>query len=143
MAYRDIFDDLEPNERIQLLHLATESTWSAGETMIEEGHQNQSLYVILDGDIVVTTKGNPVSTLGVGSIVGEMSFLSCDAACATVTAHTLVRALCIHHQRLRGFLDEHPHLGIKLYRSIANTLAHRLRETTQAFSNACQQRKTR
>ena len=138
MPYRDIFDELEPNERIHVLQRAKECSWAPGDTLIQEGHVNRSLFVILDGDIQVLSSEQVIADLGVGSIVGEMSFLSGESACATVVAQTQVQALCIHHNTLRHFLEDQPHLGVKLYRSIASTLAHRLRETTRAYSDACQ-----
>jgi len=138
MAYRDIFDELEPNERIQVLQGAKECSWPPGATLIREGYANQTLFVILEGDITVVSDGQTVTQLGVGSIVGEMSFLSRESACATVVACNDVTALCIHHHTLRRFLENQPQLGLKLYHSIASTLAHRLRETTRAYSSACQ-----
>ena len=75
-----------------LLHafVASEETYSDGEAIIQEGSQNDWVYVILEGHVKIkkkTPRGTvTLGTLKKGAILGEMSFLTAGNGPRSVSA---------------------------------------------------------
>ncbi|MEA3348703.1 MAG: cyclic nucleotide-binding domain-containing protein, partial [Pseudomonadota bacterium] len=71
-------------EVFQIRHFSTQ------ELIIKEGERNQTLYVILDGQLQVSCQGHdatneiPIITLNAGDFFGEFSLLTGEAASAAV-----------------------------------------------------------
>ena len=130
MAYRDLFDDLMPRERVQILQQADECTFDSGMSILVEGGPNSAIFVILEGEVEILRAGVRLATLGLGSIFGEMAFLTSEAASATVRAIMPTTVLRIQHEHVWGLISAQPEFGTRFYRSIATTLALRLRSTS-------------
>jgi hypothetical protein len=78
-----------------------------GATLIEQGQEGATIYLILDGMLGVAVDGKDVAELGPGAIVGERAVLEGGKATATVTATTKVRAAKIPADALdRSALEE-------------------------------------
>ena len=135
MAYRDIFDELKPNERVNMLQRATNKACEAGEIILEEGKRNRSIYVIVDGEVEIRRNGHALATLGLGSIFGEMAFLSGEPASATVIATSKTQLLQVEHESILALIEDCPEFGTRFYRSIAGTLASRLKYTSEKVQN--------
>ncbi len=66
--------------------------FSEQEILLKEGERNESLYVILDGDLQISCRGSnrteaiPITKLSAGDFFGEFSLLTGEAASATVSA---------------------------------------------------------
>ena len=136
MAYRDVFDELEPAERVALLDRATELTYSSSERIIGQDQSNPHIYVIRDGEVRVTRRGAggeevEVVRLGVGSIFGELAFVTRELASADVTAVDDVVVLRLSTAHIAQMSADDPHFGGRFYRSVAMVLAERLRDTTR------------
>ena len=59
----------------------------AGDQLILEGQPISAMYILIEGNLEVTNKGIGVlAKLGIGEIVGEMSFIDAAPPSATVTA---------------------------------------------------------
>jgi small-conductance mechanosensitive channel/CRP-like cAMP-binding protein len=85
-----------------------------GETMIQQGEDGESMFVLVEGDATVTVEGNgapqQVATLRSGDCVGEMSLLTGERRNATVIALTDCEAVEIGKAVLARSLKEHPRL---------------------------------
>ncbi|MEX2211859.1 MAG: cyclic nucleotide-binding domain-containing protein [Gaiellaceae bacterium] len=68
-------------------------TVAAGETLIEQGAADDSVYLVLDGVFEVTIDGEPVGEVGPGAIVGERAGLELGKRTATLTARTQARVV--------------------------------------------------
>jgi hypothetical protein len=68
-------------------------TVEAGETLIEQGAADESVYLILDGVFEVTVDGEAVGEVGPGAIVGERAGLELGTRTATLTARTRARVV--------------------------------------------------
>jgi len=81
---------------LQLLQAAgTESTFAAGQTLIERGQPGTGVYLILEGNVVVEA---PEGTreLGPGAVIGERALLSADGTrTARVRATSDVRVVAV------------------------------------------------
>lgn len=135
MGYRDIFEDLAPDERVHMLQSAEEMHFATGQTIIEQNRPNQSIYIVLDGEVSVHSSGALLAKLGLGSIFGEMAFLTGNTASATIIAAAETTVLRVGHQHIADLIEEKSEFGARFYRSIAATLAVRLKHTSDKIRN--------
>lgn len=136
MRTDDILQELHGPDRTRLLERAEAKTYAKGEVLIHEGDQNAIIYIILDGAVSVrkgTSAGaqSELTSLGFGSIFGEMSFLGSAPASATVVATEDVEVLCVEHGHLNQLVREDPAFSGRFYQSLAVTLANRLRQMNE------------
>lgn len=113
-----------PGEAIELLLGAAEvKLISASETLIREGASGESIWMLLEGELVVDVGGqlaNELSDRGV--VVGEISAVSQTPATATVRSKGDVSALCIPQEALHRAMVEYPDLAGSMLRSMAKYL---------------------
>lgn len=103
---------------------------STGDVLIEQGVKSDDMFIILDGHLSVTVDGiGTVAELGVGEIVGEMSFVDSMPPTATITAKDTGRVLCVDKQDMREELDENTGFSSRFYRALSLFLADRLRSS--------------
>ena len=92
-----------------------------------EGDPGDALYLVLDGNLAVTTRSGsgelPVTTVGPGTVQGEIAVLEGGARRATVRARTPARLLRIGRDDLFDVMAREP----AIIRSLAATVAGRLR----------------
>jgi CRP-like cAMP-binding protein len=60
----------------------------AGAVIITEGQQGNCMYVVMQGEVVISLKNRLLATARPGEILGEMALISSDLRSATVTAKT-------------------------------------------------------
>ena len=122
-----------------------------GETLIHEGEPLKSVILLLQGECVVTNRAaGEINRLGVGDIIGEMSFLDAALPSATVTAVGNGLALFLDKETLARKLEADVAFGCRFYRALAIFLADRLRGTVRRMSGGarpraanCLQKRTR
>jgi len=108
-----------------------------GEVLIEEGQPVNSVIFLLQGECVVTERSaGEIARLGVGEIVGEMSFLDSQAPSATVTASGNGLALFLDKETLADKLEADVAFGCRFYRALAVFLTNRMRKTTRRMGSA-------
>ena len=113
LSYRDLaalalhFDDLDI---------------AAGQSLIREGQAGRELFLIVDGQAVVSLRDEVLATVGAGEFVGEMTLFERLPRSATVTALTPMRVL-VAGMRSFDALRSHP----MVLRRLVITLAGRLR----------------
>lgn len=112
----------------------TRETVRAKQILIEEGKHISDLYITLQGKFSVVTKGKSVAQLGVGEIVGELSFLDSRPPVASVMAEEESTVLSIPTNRLRSKLKTDTAFASQFYRALGVMLAHRLRDTTMQLA---------
>ena len=144
MALDDIFGELDFEDRVRLLESANPETFAPNSVIIRQGEELKTIFVILDGEVVVE-QTNPTETetmelarLGVGSVFGEMSFLTGERTSATVRTMTEVDVLCLPHRDLRKFLHQDPAFSAQFFKSLAVTLAARLKVANLLHYHATQ-----
>jgi CRP-like cAMP-binding protein/Zn-dependent protease len=86
------FATLQPSQLADLLEHGAWITVPPGETLIEQGEEGDSFYVVGSGQVEVLDDGRPVTTLGPGAHFGEVALLLDVPRTATVRARTPVRA---------------------------------------------------
>lgn len=104
---------------------------ASGSTLIQEGHNIDHLYVVLEGAFAVRSgalKDKQIAELRAGEMVGEMSFVDSRPPSASVVALEDSVVLSIPVESLRERLQD-PQFAARFYRALAVFLADRLRNT--------------
>ena len=113
---------LPPRELLSLASLFDEARLDEGDVLTREGETGRELFLIADGEVVVSLRGDDVATVGAGEFVGEMALFDRAPRSATVTALTPLHVLVAGAGSF-GTLLAHP----AVVRRLAMTLAGRLR----------------
>ena len=100
------------------------------QVLVREGQPIESLFVVLDGQLVVKAGAVQVATLLAGEVVGEISFIDSRPPLATVTALDTARVLAVRRDVLQAKLAADARFAANFYRALAIFLADRLRATT-------------
>ena len=91
-----------------LLESCETDTLESGAKLLEPGVVNNTLYVILEGELRVYLSGHDMpahAVLGPGECVGEMSLIDGQVASALVIAATDTRVLAMPHETLWALVD--------------------------------------
>jgi CRP-like cAMP-binding protein len=130
--------DLE--ERTQLGNFGEFLSLSDGEVLIDEGHNQDALFMVVSGTFHVQTvvTGRPVllGTLKAGDTVGEINMFDPGQASASVVSKSISEIWRIDRARLEQYLEAHPRTAARLLVNIATQLSKRLRKTNQKVAMA-------
>ncbi len=103
---------------------------SDGVVLIREGEPVEMIYFVLDGRLRVdVAKIGTVAELGVGEIVGEISFVDSAPPSATVRTEGSATVLELPRAALEARLHANDGFGHRFYKALALFLADRLRNT--------------
>ena len=105
-----------------------------GDVIIRQGESTDSLIILLEGELLVTTRRlGQIARLGVGEVVGEISLVDSAPTSATITASGNGLALFLDKTKLMQKLDSDDGFGSRFYHALAVFLADRLREARGSF----------
>jgi CRP-like cAMP-binding protein len=76
-----------------------------GEVILREGRLGRELYVILEGNVVVTRAGRSIAERGPGDYFGELAAIDAAPRSATVTAKTDLDVLIIGPRELGAMME--------------------------------------
>lgn len=117
-----------------MLYSGTKRRVPAKETLVQEGRQLESLFIVLSGSFgVVVGQNTRVARLLSGDVVGEMSFVDARPPSATVVADEDSLVLDIPRDVVRERLGVDLGFSSRFYRAIAVFLSSRLRDTVSKF----------
>jgi CRP-like cAMP-binding protein len=120
---------LTPNDWVLLVDRAKQVTFQKDEILIQKGRQTRMVYLLVKGTARIEGDFKArIAQIGPGQISGEMAFLENDVASATVTAEEELKNYALEWSALRDLFELFPHLASRFYRSLAVTLARRLRD---------------
>lgn len=128
------FNGLTTNEISELLEMAEKCIYEPGQNIVSEGNVGLYMYIIIDGDAIVTKKGRDGATelarLGPADSFGEMALADREARSATVSALTQ----CTLIRLAEKAIDSHPTIGLKVFRNISRVLSERLRNADELLA---------
>ncbi len=122
---------LEPNDRADLLALGFARRYAAGATIIHEGDEGDSVYVLLSGRVkvsVTATDGQQsvLCVLGPGELLGEFESIDEDEGPRTAdnVALEVVECRVLRGVEFRAFLESHPRTAMVLLGTYVRRLRH-------------------
>jgi hypothetical protein len=108
------FAMLIPEDHVRLSELGSEMPVREGEILFREGQDLSVLYLVVRGLFAVRNRKSgvdiEVAVLGSGELIGELSFVSLEAASATVVAIADSAVLRFDLNRVQHMHTEHPAL---------------------------------
>jgi CRP/FNR family transcriptional regulator, cyclic AMP receptor protein len=96
----------------------------AGDVLMTEGETGHEFFVVVDGEIGVTSGGETLAKLGPGAYVGELALLDPGPRTATVTALRDTQAVLLSSREFYAAVDDVPGLARKLLTGMARRLRH-------------------
>jgi CRP/FNR family cyclic AMP-dependent transcriptional regulator len=124
LAEVPLFAECSAGELEEISKLVDLVVLPKGSVLMREGTIGHEVFVIAEGEAVVTMHGHRLAILGSGEVVGEMAVIEAEPRVATVTARTTLRAYVLTSVAFATMLDHCPTVG----RNVLAAVAHRLRE---------------
>jgi CRP-like cAMP-binding protein len=120
------FSGLHDAQIAQILKAGTWRTLELGTKLTEEGRAVHELFFIQRGRLGVQAKGTHVAELGQGCFVGEIAFLTGNAATATVVADEETRLIAFNHAKLLSVCKRDTQVAAAMHRLIGRDLAGKI-----------------
>jgi signal transduction histidine kinase len=121
-----LFGGLDDALLHRLVDMAEIVDLAAGATLIQEGDQADSLYVVLSGEMDVTKRSGtsdiPVAHVGPGALQGELAALEGGRRLASVTATEPAEVLRIPVTAVRELLGAGPDVALAVIRTAVSRL---------------------
>lgn len=126
------FSDL-PEELLQAVcDLSKQIDVEAGKVIIEEGSTSEEMYVLVEGELVVTKHQDPrdveLARIGPGEVVGELALLDKAPRIASVSASIPSRLVRIPAEAFEALLEDS-----RVVRRMVGTVTSRLRSTEEVL----------
>jgi CRP/FNR family cyclic AMP-dependent transcriptional regulator len=129
------FDQLSNRQLKSVSEIMFERTYDIDELIFEEGQPGAALFLILDGKVAVEvfreTSTTRLAVLQKGAFFGEMALLDETPRSATARALEWTRTLALYRNDLLGLVQGDAKTACQIYRSLAGTIADRLRLTNE------------
>lgn len=128
------FHGLAQAEIADVLARAEKCTYESGMTIVSEGSVGHHMYLILEGEALVTKRGRhgkvELARLMPADGFGEMALADKETSSATVTA----LSRCVLVRIGENALNVSPEIGLKIFRNIAHVLSSRLRQADELLA---------
>ena len=119
---------LQDADILWLAHNGHVRSHDPGHILIHAGQPITELFFVTDGSFAVTSpSGQPLATLSLGDVIGEMSFVEKALPSATVTAQDNARVLAVPRAAIHAAFATNPAFAARFYRALAVYLSDRLR----------------
>ena len=131
-----LLSSIEPSYLKEIINQSKVRIYEPGEIVTREGSMEKLIYILLSGSVNINKEGKEIARIGeIGATFGEMAFIDGKIRSATVTTRVETMCLVIDTSFLLGGNRER-HLAFYaiFYQIIAESLTHRLRETTEELA---------
>jgi len=136
-----ILSELSDSDVDWLVKVGKKTPVPSGSTLIKEGRSVDTLYILLEGALVVSISAmeeRQIARLASGEVVGEMSFIDSFPPSATVQTLEDSLVLAIPRAELAEKLNHDEGFASRFYRALAILLSQRLRGTVRQLSEESQ-----
>ncbi len=132
LAQVPLFQGLPPRHLRKIADLTVEERFMDGHSVVREGEDGDTFYVILEGEAkVVNASGRVVNRLRPGEFFGEISLLDGGPRTATVLADTPMMMLALSRKAFLKAVEMEPAVGIKLLNH-ASSMLRRLERSSSS-----------
>ena len=131
-----LFYGLQTSELGTVLAICKSETFSDGDTIFNENDPSHSMYILLSGNVNITSKKKGVIvTLNGCDIFGEIGLITQHTRSASAIAATSCNLLRIDHVEFNLLAGKHPRVSSILMKNISTNLAnHVVRMNNDASS---------
>jgi CRP-like cAMP-binding protein len=123
--------ELSEAEARELYHISRREEYEDGGHLFQEGDPAEELFLIVRGEVQVLKRHGDdhavIATLGVGSVVGEMSLLTKTKRGASARSKGDSMVLRVRWKDFEELLSHYPGAAYKMVFSLARILAGRLK----------------
>lgn len=123
-----IFDNLTEDDWNRLVDVSKLLEFREGQTLLEDGDSDDSVYIIIDGEVEVLAKKGVIAKIGEGSAFGEIAFFDRQPRTAAVRAVSDGRALAFGRVSLDKLERLDPRLACRVCLELGRLLAIRNRK---------------
>jgi CRP-like cAMP-binding protein len=117
-----LFSDLDDRELEQIAGSMRERTFSAGETVTQEGAGGAGFFIVESGEAEVTVEGQPRGTIGAGDYFGEIALLTGSDRTATIKATSDLHCYGMTPWDFRPLVESNSNIAWKLLTAMAEKL---------------------
>ena len=128
----DIFADTPERILASVARIVEEVDLAAGETLFSEGDPGDCLYIVVEGELRVSSRDQTLVLLGPGKIVGELALLDPEPRSASVTASRDALLFRIDKEPFDEVMADRPEIALGIIRS----LARRIRQLGRTVAGA-------
>jgi CRP-like cAMP-binding protein len=114
LARLGIFRDFSTAELSSVAQTLDVATFREGELVIRKGQENNSFYIIVEGEAAVSIDDEQRGILVRGSFFGEVSALLGEPATADILTRSPLRCLVVAAQDLEHFLVSNPRIMFRV-----------------------------
>lgn len=119
-----IFQELRDDFLVRLASVMEELSFPADYTIVTQGEEGRSLYIVVSGVVRVHIGDRDLAQLKPGACFGEMSLFDSEPRSASVTTLDSCECLMLTQLQLYDAIDETPGIAVNIIR----LLSRRIRE---------------
>jgi CRP/FNR family transcriptional regulator, cyclic AMP receptor protein len=114
-----IFQELRDDFLVRLASAMQEMSFPAGHTIVTQGEEGRSLYILVSGCVKVHTGDRELAKLEQGKCFGEMSVFDSEPRSASITTLEACECLTLSQQQLYEAIEETSGLAINIIRMLS------------------------
>jgi CRP-like cAMP-binding protein len=123
-----------------LASICVQRSYPAGSPLFVEAMVSDSMLVLVDGRVALTSKGSRGESLSMGEVghgdwLGELALISPGQRMCTATALTPVWAYELRHTDFQRLMGQKPQACIKLLMSICTSLGQKVVDNRDALKS--------
>lgn len=122
LASVPIFEGLSMRHLRQIAGVAEVADYMEGASVVRQGDEGDSFFVVLTGQAKVTVNGRTVNRVVPGDHFGEISLLDGGARTASVVSETPMTLLMIDRRSFTKLLEREPSISVALLQSLSRAL---------------------
>lgn len=115
----DFLAPLEEGVLRRLLAEAREVALEPGEVLFTEGETGKTMYVVLEGGLLVYKDENPIAQSGPGAYVGEMALVEAAARSASVKAIQATTLIEFDEAQFRSYIAANPDALLAIMKTLS------------------------
>jgi CRP/FNR family cyclic AMP-dependent transcriptional regulator len=98
----------------------------AGQAVFQEGDTGDTMYVVVEGEVAITSKGHEVVNVGPGGIFGEMALIDDAPRSANAVAKTACKLAPVNQKRFHFLVSQTPFFALNVMRIMSERLRKQL-----------------
>jgi CRP-like cAMP-binding protein len=102
--------------------LPERQSFPAGTVIFQEGEEASKMFLVIEGQIKLSIRGEPMGMEAEGGIIGEMALIDLAARSATATAATDCLLAPMDREQFVSMLRETPEFSLHVMSILANRL---------------------